>query len=409
MAGSRIKTAFARLSREERGVTLVELLVVLIIIGLLAAIVIAAFTNQQDKAHDADAKTHARSAQTAMESFYVDMKTYAGVTRADLEEQQTSLKDASSLAIVTATIERVRDRGLLGPRPTRSRSGSTDCRPARSSVPARPPTPAGASQAGSGSAAVEATAPELVLLGFCGAAFGSFVNVLAYRLPRRESIVKPRSRCPGCGTTIRSYDNVPIVSWLLLRGRCRDCGMRISVRYPLVEAVTAALFVALGLKFGREAALWPALALAVTLVAAAATDLEERIIPNRLMAAGAVLALVLWTVADPSRLPENLIAGAAAGGFLLIAALAYPAGMGMGDVKLAAVMGLFLGRSVGPALFVGFAAGALAGMAIMAARGAAARKQGVPFAPFLALGGIVGLLFGSGLIDWYVDVSGLSS
>jgi len=177
----------------------------------------------------------------------------------------------------------------------------------------------------------------------------------------------------------------------------------------LVEVVTAGLFVLLGLKFGREAALWPALALAVTLVAAAATDLEQRIIPNRLMAAGAVLALVLWTLADPSRLPENLISGAAAGGFLLVAALAYPAGMGMGDVKLAAVMGLFLGRSVGPALFVGFAAGALVGMGFVAARGAAARKQGVPFAPFLALGGIVGLLFGSGLIDWYTQVSGLSS
>lgn len=256
---------------------------------------------------------------------------------------------------------------------------------------------------------VEMTAAELVLLGVCGAAFGSFVNVLAYRLPRRESIVKPRSRCPGCGTTIRAYDNVPIVSWVLLRGRCRDCGMRIAIRYPLVEAVTAILFVMLGLKFGREAALWPALALAVTLVAAAATDLEERIIPNRLMAAGAVLALVLWTLADPGRLPENVIAGAAAGGFLLIAALAYPAGMGMGDVKLAAVMGLFLGRSVAPALFVGFAAGALVGMAVVAVRGAAARKQGVPFGPFLALGGIVGLLFGSGIIDWYVEVSGLSS
>jgi leader peptidase (prepilin peptidase)/N-methyltransferase len=185
--------------------------------------------------------------------------------------------------------------------------------------------------------------------------------------------------------------------------------MRISLRYPLVEAVTAALFVLLGLKFGREAALWPALALAVTLVAAAATDLEQRIIPNRLMAAGAVLALVLWTLADPGRLPENLIAGVAAGGFLLVAALAYPAGMGMGDVKLAAVMGLFLGRSVGPALFIGFAAGALMGMAMIAVRGPAARKQGVPFAPFLALGGILGLLFGSGLIDWYVDVSGFSS
>ena len=256
---------------------------------------------------------------------------------------------------------------------------------------------------------MEVTAAELVLLGLCGAAFGSFVNVLAHRLPRRESIVKPRSRCPACGGTIRAYDNIPIVSWLVLRGRCRDCGVRIPLRYLLVEAVTAVLFVLLGLKFGREAALWPALALAVTLVAAAATDLEERVIPNRLMAAGALLALALWTLADPGRLPENLIAGTAAGGFLLVAALAYPAGMGMGDVKLAAVMGLFLGRSVGPALFVGFAAGALAGMAIMAARGAAARKQGVPFAPFLALGGIVGLLFGSGLIDWYAEVSGLSS
>jgi len=255
---------------------------------------------------------------------------------------------------------------------------------------------------------MEATAGELVLLGACGAAFGSFVNVLAYRLPRRESIVKPRSRCPGCGTTIRSRDNIPVVSWLLLRGCCRDCGMRISARYPAVELVTAAAFVVLGVKFGREAALWPALALAVILVAAAATDLEQRIIPNRLMAAGAVLALVLWTIADPSRLPENLIAGAAAGGFLLIAAIAYPAGMGMGDVKLAAVMGLFLGKLVGPALFLGFAAGALVGIALVAMHGPAARKQGVPFAPFLALGGMLALLFGAGLIDWYVEVAGLS-
>jgi leader peptidase (prepilin peptidase)/N-methyltransferase len=256
---------------------------------------------------------------------------------------------------------------------------------------------------------MEATARELVLLGACGAAFGSFVNVLAYRLPRRESVVKPRSRCPSCRTAIRPYDNIPILSRILLRGRCRDCGVKISVRYPLVEAVTAALFVTLGIKFGREAALWPALALAVILVAAAATDLEERIIPNRLMAVGAVLALVLWSIADPARLPENLIAGAAAGGFLLLAAVAYPAGMGMGDVKLAAVMGLFMGRLVGPALFIGFAAGALVGIAIVAARGPAARKQGVPFAPFLALGGVLALLFGSGIIDWYVQVSGLSS
>jgi leader peptidase (prepilin peptidase)/N-methyltransferase len=256
---------------------------------------------------------------------------------------------------------------------------------------------------------MELTPAGLVLLGLCGAAFGSFVNVLAHRLPRRESIVKPRSRCPHCDTAIRSYDNIPVVSWVLLRGRCRDCDAKIPLRYVMVEVVTAVLFVVLGVKFGPEAALWPALALAVILVAAAATDLEERIIPNRLMAAGAVLALVLWTIADPARLPENLIAGAVAGGLLLLAAVAYPAGMGMGDVKLAAVMGLFLGKLVGPALFIGFAAGALVGIGLVAAHGSAARKQAVPFAPFLALGGVLALLFGGGLIDWYADVSGLSS
>jgi leader peptidase (prepilin peptidase)/N-methyltransferase len=249
---------------------------------------------------------------------------------------------------------------------------------------------------------------SLAFLGACGAAIGSFVNVVAYRLPRRESIVKPRSRCPGCGKQIAAYDNVPVVSWALLRGHCRACGTTIPVRYPLVEAATAILFVIVGLKVGFKLELLPALALVFTLVTAAAIDLEHRIVPNRLIAPAAVAAIGLWAVADPGRLPENLIAGGAAGTFLLVAALAYPAGMGMGDVKLAAVMGLFLGRSVAPALFVGFAAGAVVGIAIVLARGAEARKQGVPFAPFLALGGIIAQLYGPDLIDWYARISGLS-
>jgi leader peptidase (prepilin peptidase) / N-methyltransferase len=247
----------------------------------------------------------------------------------------------------------------------------------------------------------------LAFLGACGAAVGSFVNVLAYRLPRRESIVKPRSRCPRCETQIAGYDNIPVVSWLLLRGRCRHCKSAIPVRYPLVEALTALLFVGVGLKIGLEQSLLPALALTITLVAAAETDLEHHIIPNRLMAASAIAAVALWAIVDPGRLPENLIAGAAAGGFLLAAALAYPAGMGMGDVKLAGVMGLYLGASVAPALFVGFAAGAAVGVAIVLVRGASARKQGVPFGPFLALGGVVGLLWGPAIIDWYGRLSGL--
>jgi leader peptidase (prepilin peptidase) / N-methyltransferase len=247
----------------------------------------------------------------------------------------------------------------------------------------------------------------LAFLGACGAAIGSFVNVLAYRLPRRESIVKPRSRCPGCQTQIASYDNIPVVSWLVLRGRCRHCKASIPVRYPLVEALTALLFVGVGLKIGLEDTLLPALALTITLVAAAETDLEHRIIPNRLVATSAIAALVLWAIVDPGRLPENVIAGAGAGGFLLVAAIAYPAGMGMGDVKLAGAMGLYLGTSVAPALFIGFAAGALAGIGIVLVRGVSARKQGVPFGPFLAFGGLLGLLYGPAIIDWYGRFSGL--
>lgn len=250
---------------------------------------------------------------------------------------------------------------------------------------------------------------DVAFLGAFGAAIGSFVNVLAYRMPRRESVVKPRSRCPQCNTQIAAYDNIPVVSWLLLRGHCRHCGTSIPARYPLVEALTALLFVAVGLKIGLEDTLLPALAFTITLVAAAETDLEHRIIPNRLMAVSAVAAVVLWAIADPSRLPENLIAGAAAGGVMFLVAIAYPAGMGMGDVKLAGVMGLYLGASVAPALFIGFAAGALVGIGIVLVRGAAARKQGVPFGPFLAFGGIVALLYGPELIDWYERISGLSS
>jgi leader peptidase (prepilin peptidase) / N-methyltransferase len=250
---------------------------------------------------------------------------------------------------------------------------------------------------------------NLVFLGAFGAAIGSFVNVLAYRLPRRESVVRPRSRCPECDTQIAGFDNIPVISWLLLRGRCRHCGTSISIRYPIVEALTALLFVWVGLEIGLKDTLLPALALTITLVAAADTDLEHHIIPNRLVATSAVAAVVLWAIVEPAQLPENLIAAAAAGGFLLAAALAYPAGMGMGDVKLAGVMGLYLGASVAPAMFVGFAAGALVGFAIVLARGSSARKQGVPFGPFLALGGIVGLLYGVEIIAWYGRLSGISA
>ena len=245
--------------------------------------------------------------------------------------------------------------------------------------------------------------PQIVLLALMGASIGSFVNVLAYRLPRGESLVRPRSRCPGCGVQIHAYDNVPVVSWLALGGRCRSCGGAISPRYPIVEALTASLFVAVGVQTGMSPELWPGLALMVMLVTVAAIDIEHRIVPNKVVAVGALAALALWGLVDPSRLPENLIAAASAGGFLLLAAIAYPAGMGMGDVKLAAVMGLFLGRSVAPAMLIAFGLGTLIGIGIMLVRGGAARKQAIPFAPFMALGGIAGQLFGEEIVDWYVD------
>jgi leader peptidase (prepilin peptidase)/N-methyltransferase len=244
-------------------------------------------------------------------------------------------------------------------------------------------------------------ASSIVLIGFLGAAVGSFLNVVIHRLPRGESLVKPRSRCPGCRATLRAVDNVPLVSWLVLRGRCRHCDAPISPRYPLVEAVTAAVFVAVALARGVDTDLLLELPFAAVLVAVAAIDLEHRIVPNRIVIPAAVFGLVAAALVDRGQLPELLIAGAAAFTALLVAALAYPGGMGMGDVKLAGIMGLYLGAAVAPALLAAFSAGAGVGLVILAREGASARKRAVPFAPFLALGGLVGLLVGPELVHLY--------
>ena len=242
------------------------------------------------------------------------------------------------------------------------------------------------------------------LAGAFGLIIGSFLNVVVYRLPRGESVVFPGSHCPSCDTPIKAYDNVPVLSWLILRGRCRSCHSSISARYPLVEAVTAGLLVAVVLTQGDGADLWLGLAFVVLLVPVTLIDLDHRIIPNTLMLIGTVVSVVILLLTDPGALSEHLIAGAAAGGFLLIAALAYPGGMGMGDVKLAFVMGLFLGRNVAPALLAGFLLGSIVGGLIMARKGVAAgRKTKVPFGPFLAVGGLIGLFFGDAIVEWYLD------
>jgi len=244
----------------------------------------------------------------------------------------------------------------------------------------------------------------LVLAGLGGLVVGSFLNVVAYRLPRHESLVTPSSHCPGCQTPIKPYDNLPVFGWLLLHGRCRSCHEPISARYPLVEALTAVLAVAVVLVKHSVHDVALGLVLVVVLVPVALIDLEHRIIPNRILALAAGAAIVIGLATHPAGVPEQLIAGAAAAGFLLVFVLAYPRGMGMGDVKLAGMLGLFLGRSVAVALLVGVVAGVVVGAAVMARVGVArGRKTALPFGPFLALGGIVGVLAGPALTHLYLQ------
>jgi leader peptidase (prepilin peptidase)/N-methyltransferase len=243
-------------------------------------------------------------------------------------------------------------------------------------------------------------APAAVL----GAIIGSFLNVVAYRLPRGESLAHPPSRCPSCGVPVKPHDNIPVLSWLLLRGRCRSCGERISWRYPAVEAGTALLCALVVIAEGADRDAWLGLAFVLFLVPITLIDLDHRLIPNKLTLPGAVVAVVLVLLTRSDALVEHLIAALAAGGFLLVAAIAYPAGMGMGDVKLAAVMGLFLGRAVAPAMFVALVAGSVVGALIIARKGAQeGRKTAIPFGPYLAFGGLAGLFAGDAIVDWYLD------
>ncbi len=236
-----------------------------------------------------------------------------------------------------------------------------------------------------------------------GLAAGSFATAVAYRVPRAIPVGASRSRCPACEAQIAAYDNVPVVSWLLLRGRARCCGAEISSRYPLTELTVGLLFVATVVVYREDAAEAAIGLVFVTMLAVITlTDLKRRIIPNKVLLFGAVLCLAIAAPTDPGGLPERAIAAAGAGGLLFLAALSYPAGMGLGDVKLAATMGLFLGRAVAPAILVALLAGSVVGLALIARHGTAARKMAIPFGPFLAFGSAVGLLAGDQLIDLYL-------
>lgn len=238
-----------------------------------------------------------------------------------------------------------------------------------------------------------------------GLPLGSFFNVVAYRLPRGQTPWNPpRSHCGSCGEQISSRDNLPVVGWFLIHGKCRNCGAEVSWRYPFFEALTALLFFACGLKFGWSIELLPALLLVSTLVIISNSDIDMQIISNKVLIVAVVLGVPAMLAAYPDDWLTWTLSAVIAFTVMFLFALAYPRGMGMGDVKLAGVMGLYLGRAVAPSLLLAFFLGTIFGIGVMMRYGVAAgRKTKVPFGPFMALGGVFGVFWGEDVVQWYLD------
>jgi leader peptidase (prepilin peptidase) / N-methyltransferase len=235
-----------------------------------------------------------------------------------------------------------------------------------------------------------------------GLAIGSFLNVVAARVPLRRSIVAPGSACPSCEKPIAPRDNVPVLSYLFLRGRCRSCTAKISWKYPAVELVTALLVAGSFLRFGLTAHAAIAAFFCAVLVAVSVTDLERRVIPNRIVLPAAAALLIAQTAVDPSA--EWVLGAFGAALFLFLAALAYPGGMGMGDVKLALLLGAATGRYVTVALMIGMLSALVPSVVLVARHGKAGRKMTIPFGPFLALGGVVGVFAGAQILHAYFNI-----
>jgi leader peptidase (prepilin peptidase) / N-methyltransferase len=246
-----------------------------------------------------------------------------------------------------------------------------------------------------------AAAPALFILGLC---VGSFLNVVIARVPEGRSIVSPGSACPLCDASIRWFDNVPLVSYTLLRGRCRNCGAPISPRYPIVELVTGLLFVLAGWERGLGPDLVPALVLLATLVAITAIDLDRQLIPDVISLPGIAVGLLLSMITGRPGWLDSLLGVLVGGGIFLLIIVASRGGMGGGDMKLGAMLGAFLGwKLVLVAILLGVLAGGAVAIGLLALR-RKGRKDAVPFGPFLALGGAVSLLWGWPVLEWYLGV-----
>ncbi len=259
----------------------------------------------------------------------------------------------------------------------------------------------------------------VLLVSLCsllGLAIGSFLNVVIWRVPRDESVVSPPSACPSCGHPIRPVDNIPVVSWLLLRGRCRDCGERISPRYPLVELGTAVLFGLTAWHFGPVWHLPAFLYLAAIAVALALIDLDVHRLPDAIVVPSYPVAAVLLVAGallegEPGVLLRALLGGVALLAFYFVLVLIYPSGMGLGDVKLAGVLGMYLGfLGWGPLVagaFLAFLLGGLVGGVLMVLR-RAGRKSKIPFGPFMLIGAGLAIFVGEPIVDWYLGLVGLT-
>jgi leader peptidase (prepilin peptidase)/N-methyltransferase len=245
----------------------------------------------------------------------------------------------------------------------------------------------------------------LFMAGLLGLIAGSFLNVVIHRVPLRQSVVWPASRCPACGEPIEPRDNVPLLSYVVLRGRCRSCKARISARYPLVEALTGILFAGAAYEFGLGLELVSALVLIMALIALAGIDLEHRLLPNAIVGPAALVGFALSVLGSPERWWVYPVSAILVAGGLFALALAYPGGMGMGDVKMGGMLGAFLGPYAGLAVFLGALCGAITGALLMTA-GKMRRRQPLPFGVFMATGGIVTLFVGPGLWELYLDLVG---
>jgi leader peptidase (prepilin peptidase)/N-methyltransferase len=234
-------------------------------------------------------------------------------------------------------------------------------------------------------------------------AVGSFLNVVAARLPERRSLIHPRSACPHCQKEIAWHDNVPILSYALLRGRCRHCREPIGLRYPAVELATGVLVAACFFTFGFTGQALVASIFAATLVVLSAIDFERRILPDLIVLPATVIVLAANIALFPDRTLEWVLASLGAALFLLVALIAYPRGMGMGDVKLALLLGAALGKTVMVGLMIGMLAALVASSVLFARHGLAARKMAIPFGPFLAFGALVALFWGEALLDAYLS------